>query len=50
MSKKNEGNTFFGLKNYEEAIRCYTESLELDFNSHIVYTNRAACYINLQRY
>lgn len=49
---KSKGNVAINSKNYEEAIRWYTEALKLSSNgpnSHIYYCNRAAayCYANL---
>jgi len=41
-----EGNKAFTNKDYEGAIRCYTEALALsDLNAHLLYSNRSAAYL-----
>ena len=52
-SKKNEGNTCISNKDYQGAIKAYTEALELSPegpNSHIYLTNRAAAHCYLKDY
>ncbi len=44
-AKKNEGNEAFKARKYDEAIRLYTEAIDLDHTSHVYYSNRAAAYL-----
>ena len=44
-AKKNEGNEAFKAKKYDEAIRLYSEAIDLDHTSHVYYSNRAAAYL-----
>jgi tetratricopeptide (TPR) repeat protein len=46
---KNKGNTFFKQKHYDEAVECYTESLNIK-ESAPVFCNRALCHIHLENY
>lgn len=51
--KKSAGNAAIAAKDYELAIRCYSEAIALcpdGTNSHIYYCNRAAAYCNLNDY
>lgn len=50
QSKKNEGNTFFKNKQFEQAIQKYTEAIELDPNDVTFYSNRSACYAALGKW
>ena len=50
---KDQGNIFFGEKQYEEALTCYTEALLATTEDHTTRTtllsNRAAAYLQLER-
>lgn len=50
QAKKNEGNTFFKNKQYEQAIEKYTQAIELDPSDVTFYSNRSACYAALGRW
>ncbi|KAL1434277.1 hypothetical protein MTO96_011911 [Rhipicephalus appendiculatus] len=45
--KKEEGNELYGLQKYDEAVKRYTEAIELDGSNVAYYSNRAACYMML---
>lgn len=45
-----EGNTFFKNKQYEEAIRKYSEAIEADPSDVTFYSNRSACYAALNQW
>jgi len=50
---KFKGNAAINAKNYEEAVKCYTEALALSSdgpNSHVYHSNRAAAYCYLTKY
>jgi len=44
---KEEGNEFFKIQKYPEAIKCYDEAIKRDPENHINYSNRASCYIKV---
>merc|ERR1712070_253539 len=47
---KNKGNEFFKAKNYEEAIKHYTEGIGIDSKHHVCYSNRSACFAALSKW
>lgn len=50
MEFKEKGNDKFKNGNYEEAIEQYTKAVQFERHVAALYTNRAACYINLKDY
>ena len=46
--EKLKGNEFYRVGEVEEAIRCYTRSINFDPSNHILYANRAMGYIKLE--
>ncbi|KAK9768529.1 TOM (translocase of outer membrane) complex component [Basidiobolus ranarum] len=49
QSLKSRGNSYFGSKDYESAIKFYTQAIAFK-PDHIYYANRAACHANLKEY
>lgn len=47
---KNTGNGFFKQKNWAEAIKWYTQSIEVDPTYHVSYSNRSQAYFQLGDY
>mmetsp|Transcript_10275 Transcript_10275/g.16417 ORF Transcript_10275/g.16417 Transcript_10275/m.16417 type:complete len:150 (-) Transcript_10275:15-464(-) len=47
---KVKGNSAFTAKNYEEAIRHFTEAISHDATDHVFFSNRSACYASLEQY
>jgi hypothetical protein len=47
---KAEGNALFVKKNFKGAYKKYTEALKHDEKNPILYSNRAACSLGLNRY
>ncbi|KAI9246852.1 Metallo-dependent phosphatase-like protein [Sporodiniella umbellata] len=47
---KNEANVFFKEKNFPEAIKKYTEAIELNDKVASYYTNRAFCHLKMESY
>ncbi|CAL8365219.1 unnamed protein product [Lota lota] len=47
---KKKGNTFFQNKEYGAAIKCYTQAIRYAPENHMVYGNRALCYIRCEKY
>ena len=47
---KEKGNALVKEQKYQEALDCYTKSIEIDPNDPILYSNRAAMYNNLGKY
>lgn len=50
LQEKEKGNECFGRKDYLGAIEHYTKALELDPTNLVVLSNRAQCFICLERY
>ena len=40
---KAKGNAAFQAQNYEEAIKHFTDGIELAPTNHVLYSNRSAC-------
>jgi stress-induced-phosphoprotein 1 len=49
-TKKEQANNYFKEKNYEEAIKLYSEILDEDQDNYLVLSNRSASYIKLGQY
>eukprot|EP01135_Chromosphaera_perkinsii_P007837 Nk52_evm29s1020 gene=Nk52_evmTU29s1020 len=49
-AKKVEGNEFMKIGQYENAVRSYTDAIQIDNTNHIYFSNRAAAYTNLKKY
>jgi len=45
-----DGNVAFKNQNYDEAIRLYSEAIDLDPTSHVYFSNRSACYLAKQEW
>jgi len=43
-------NDAYKSKQYDEAIQLYTESINIDQENNILFSNRSMCYIKLKRY
>ncbi|KAL6979701.1 Hsp70-Hsp90 organizing protein 2 [Sarracenia purpurea var. burkii] len=47
---KAKGNTAFAAGNYADAIRHFTEAIELSPDNHVLYSNRSAAHASLHQY
>ncbi|XP_058104591.1 hsp70-Hsp90 organizing protein 3-like [Magnolia sinica] len=47
---KAKGNAAFSAGRFEEAIRFFSEAIDLAPTNHVLYSNRSAAYASLQRY
>ncbi len=47
---KEKGNTHLKNKEYSEALLCYNEAANLEPSNHIHFSNRSACYFNMDNY
>ena len=47
---KEEGNNHFKNKGFSEAIRCYTQAIQINSKEASYYSNRAACYLSLKKF
>ena len=50
VQAKNRGNEAFSKGNYQEAIKHFTDAVNLDPNNHVLYSNRSASFASLQNY
>lgn len=50
MQYKLEGNNLFAQRKYEGAIKLYTKAINKSSNNAVFYTNRALCYLKLQKW
>ncbi|RMZ97724.1 stress-induced-phospho 1, partial [Brachionus plicatilis] len=41
---KAKGNAALQAEKFDEAIKHYTEAIQIDSNNHILYSNRSAAY------
>ena len=41
---KSQGNAALQAEKYADAVKFYTEAIELDPSNHILYSNRSAAY------
>lgn len=44
---KNEGNEFFKVENWGDAIRSYSEAIKRNPKNAVYYSNRAVAYIKV---
>ncbi|RZC54006.1 hypothetical protein C5167_012854 [Papaver somniferum] len=47
---KAKGNAAFSSGNFTEAIKCFTQAIELAPTNHVLYSNRSAAYASLHQY
>ena len=47
---KGKGNTAFADKDYERAVKCYTEAIALEPKNHVFLSNRSAAYLKMGAY
>ncbi len=47
---KEKGDSFFRRGNYEAAVNAYTEAIRLDPSNLTYFSNRAACFLQMQHY
>ncbi|KAI8826796.1 uncharacterized protein EV422DRAFT_11060 [Fimicolochytrium jonesii] len=47
---KSQGNQAFSAGQFEEAIKFFSQAIELDGNNHVLYSNRSASYASLKNY
>lgn len=47
---KDQGNRFFSLKKYEDAISCYTKAIIKNPSQPTYFTNRALCHLKMKQW
>jgi len=50
IKAKERGNTFYKQKQFEEALKCYDEAINIDPNEISFYNNRAAVFFEQKNY
>lgn len=50
VERKHAGNDFMAKKDYENAVKCYTEGIEYASEIKELYTNRALAFLKLGEY
>ncbi|XP_073507955.1 RNA polymerase II-associated protein 3 [Phyllobates terribilis] len=50
LAEKEKGNNYFKAGNYDEAIECYTRSMNADPYNAVLPTNRASAFFRLRKY
>lgn len=47
---KNQGNVAFQNQRYEEAVKLFTQAIELDASNHVFWSNRSASFAGMARW
>jgi len=47
---KAQGNTNFSAKKWQDAVDCYTKAMEQNPFDHVFFSNRSACYAELEEF
>lgn len=47
---KDEGNALFAKKDYQAALNKYSQAMQQDAENAILFANRAACALQLEKY
>jgi stress-induced-phosphoprotein 1 len=47
---KNRGNGFYKRKQYNEALKAYSEGVDIDPTWHVLYSNRSQTYYQMKKY
>jgi tetratricopeptide (TPR) repeat protein len=50
LEAKNKGNAAFAQKDYQEALKYFTEAINLEPSNHVLYSNRSATYASLSQW
>eukprot|EP01117_Protostelium_nocturnum_P008231 TRINITY_DN2937_c0_g1_i1.p1 TRINITY_DN2937_c0_g1~~TRINITY_DN2937_c0_g1_i1.p1 ORF type:complete len:557 (-),score=247.91 TRINITY_DN2937_c0_g1_i1:105-1775(-) len=50
LEAKNKGNAAFSAGQFEEAIKHFSEAIELDPSNHVLYSNRSAAFASLKKF
>ncbi|VDB94316.1 unnamed protein product [Peniophora sp. CBMAI 1063] len=50
LELKSKGNAYFVEKNYNEAVKAYSDALALDDSNAVLFCNRAASYLGLEQF
>ena len=45
-SFKDKGNVFLQAKQFDEAIKAYTEAINIEPTDHVFFSNRSAAYLS----
>lgn len=47
---RNQGNTLYAARKYDDAIACYTKAIIKNPNTALFFTNRALCHLKLRQW
>jgi stress-induced-phosphoprotein 1 len=48
--RKQQGNEAFAARDFDAAVRCFSEAIELDPSNNVLYSNRSAAYASMGAY
>eukprot|EP01133_Synstelium_polycarpum_P008988 gene8988-10543_t len=48
--EKNKANDYYGKSKFKEAIECYTNAIQIDRPTHILYSNRSIAHFKLGQF
>lgn len=47
IEAKEKGNAAFNKKDFKEAVKYFSEAIELDPSNHVLYSNRSGAYVSM---
>jgi stress-induced-phosphoprotein 1 len=41
-----QGNAAFAAQNFQEAVKYFSQAIDIDGSNHVLYSNRSAAYVS----